>query len=131
MSIQVKCPNGHLLTVKNKYAGMSGLCPHCRARVQVPQRLTDDHILDVVGDWQQPEPPKDREYAPPETGHDPDDDDDSASVLHGDCSPSEVQSGISVLGSSIIRHEKACPHCGHLVELQYASCPKCKEYFPD
>lgn len=37
MSIDVVCPNGHTLKVKDKYAGKTGRCPHCQMPVQVPQ----------------------------------------------------------------------------------------------
>ena len=36
MSIQVTCPNGHRLRVKNRFAGKAGDCPYCRAKVRVP-----------------------------------------------------------------------------------------------
>lgn len=35
MTIAVTCPTGHLLRLKDKYAGLSGFCPHCSARVDV------------------------------------------------------------------------------------------------
>ena len=37
MSIQVVCPNGHVLKVSDDYAGKMGLCPVCKARIKVPQ----------------------------------------------------------------------------------------------
>jgi anti-anti-sigma factor len=36
MLIEVKCPNGHVLHVKDKYAGKIGACPRCSAPVRVP-----------------------------------------------------------------------------------------------
>ena len=50
MSIRVKCPNGHELKVKSSMAGKSGLCPFCRAVVQVPvpKDPLEDSILDVL-----------------------------------------------------------------------------------
>jgi hypothetical protein len=39
MSIQVKCPKGHELQVKEKYAGKSGLCPFCLSSLEVPAKL--------------------------------------------------------------------------------------------
>jgi len=36
MSIEVTCPNGHRLKIKEKYAGKQGTCPVCRAPVCVP-----------------------------------------------------------------------------------------------
>jgi serine/threonine-protein kinase len=36
MSIKVSCLNGHSLKIKSKYAGKLGLCPICKARVEMP-----------------------------------------------------------------------------------------------
>ncbi len=53
MSIRVSCPNGHTLNVKDSWAGMSGLCPVCKARVKVPvpaaEQLSEDDILSFLG----------------------------------------------------------------------------------
>ena len=124
MSIRVCCPNGHQLQVKNKYAGKSGLCPKCRARVEVPVVLTTTDILEYIGDWQPPEPiaAADKELNL---------DSDSDSVLHEPATAVKQESGMSLLGSAIIHHKKACPNCGQRVELQYVSCPRCKQYFED
>jgi len=52
MSIRVVCPNQHPLKIKDKYAGKTGLCPICKARVQVPFPDTipfrDEDIMDVL-----------------------------------------------------------------------------------
>ncbi len=52
MSIEVTCPNGHVLRVKDCFAGKSGLCPACKARVLVPESrsaFSEDEIIDVLG----------------------------------------------------------------------------------
>lgn len=52
MSIQVTCPNGHVLRVKTSFAGKTGLCPVCRSRVVVPlpdDALSEDEIIHVLG----------------------------------------------------------------------------------
>ena len=53
MSIRCVCQNGHVLHVKTSLAGTSGLCPTCRARVDVPKpsepRMSEDAILDLLG----------------------------------------------------------------------------------
>ena len=36
MGIRVTCENGHRFKVKEKYAGKTGRCPNCKARVEVP-----------------------------------------------------------------------------------------------
>jgi hypothetical protein len=52
MSIRCVCPNGHILNVRESLAGVSGLCPTCRARVKVPeprrQNMSEDAILDIL-----------------------------------------------------------------------------------
>lgn len=68
MSIQCVCPNGHVLKVKESLAGKSGLCPVCRAHVDIPElaapRMSEDAILDILGQGDSiphaapPEPPK-------------------------------------------------------------------------
>src|SRR5690606_18975421 len=75
MAIDVICPNGHLLRLKEKYAGTAGLCPHCHARIQVPHVLRDEDILGLLGDWTPP---------PPEPSPTPAATDDDADVLSGD-----------------------------------------------
>jgi len=53
MSIQVLCPNGHSLQVKETFAGRTGLCPRCKAQVQIPKpdpsALTEEAILGYLG----------------------------------------------------------------------------------
>ncbi|HLA84458.1 MAG TPA: hypothetical protein VJL29_06665 [Thermoguttaceae bacterium] len=52
MSIQVTCPNGHVLRVKSCFAGKVGLCPTCKAKVLVPQidgSFSEEEIIDVLG----------------------------------------------------------------------------------
>ncbi len=53
MSIRVVCPNGHVLNVKDSFAGKTGLCPKCKARVEVPSAqadsLSEDAILNILG----------------------------------------------------------------------------------
>ena len=55
MSIQVVCPNGHVLKVSDEYAGKTGLCPVCKSRVRVPQpsedQLSEDAILGILGTY--------------------------------------------------------------------------------
>jgi hypothetical protein len=48
MSIRLTCPNGHLLKVNEKLAGKTGLCPVCKARVEVPKPKVDDFSEDAI-----------------------------------------------------------------------------------
>lgn len=107
MAIQVICPNGHALRVKDKYSGQSGLCPRCHARMRVPKVLTDDEIVDLMG----PVDPKCKS----DLGHD---------EVHPPKKEKQA-SGVSLLGSSIIRHKKVCPDCAYMYPTWYATCPNC------
>jgi hypothetical protein len=53
MSIQCVCQNGHVLKVKDSFAGMSGRCPSCKGRVDVPKpqkkSISEDVILGLLG----------------------------------------------------------------------------------
>jgi len=121
MAIEVRCPNGHVLKVKDRFAGKSGLCPRCKARVEVPKpsAVTDEEILDVLG------PPP-----PPE----PDSEDEEAAGV-GPGRPGEVhqdprhvlgsESGISLLGSSILGRKKICPGCHRVTSYSFKWCPGC------
>jgi len=56
--IEVVCPNGHRLKVKDDFAGRTGACPICGSKVKVPQKtqnLTEDDVLKFLGD--SPPPP--------------------------------------------------------------------------
>ncbi len=54
MSIEVRCPKGHLLKVKSSFAGKTGLCPHCRSKIYVPNpsdsSISEESILDIIGE---------------------------------------------------------------------------------
>jgi ribosomal protein S27AE len=116
MAVSVKCPNGHLLKVKDEFAGKSGLCPHCQTRVFVPMpvhtgekdRISDDEILGLLG------PPRKVKAEPPPP---------SDSVLDSGYDPAE--SGISLLRSSVSQKQKACPLCGHMSSMAFTHCPRC------
>lgn len=115
MSIEFACPNGHKLKVKDKYAGQTGVCPHCQARVLVPKppsNLSDDAICDFLGP-----PPADDELP-----------------VHQDALPGESgsSSGSSLLGAAMrSRGTKTCPKCRAEVRACYDLCPYCHTYFSD
>ena len=54
MAIRVVCPNGHLLKVKDRYAGRDGRCPICRAPIKIPDPkaeyagLEHQSIMDIL-----------------------------------------------------------------------------------
>jgi hypothetical protein len=117
MAITVECPGGHKLRVKDEYAGRTGYCPRCKAKVKVPaaKSVTDDDILAIVNRSGSREP----EPGVP-----------SDSVLdHG--APAKGTSGLSLLGSSMIRGQKLCPACYHLASFSFSVCPTCGTPLPD
>jgi hypothetical protein len=118
MSIQITCPNGHVLKVKDKYAGQTGMCPHCQARVYVPtpSGISDDAIVDLIG---------------PPPAEDPD-----ALPVHQDPrlreSSSSSSSGSSLIQAAMAaRDTKICPKCKSEVRMCYDLCPYCHTYFSD
>ena len=118
------CPNGHELKIKDHWAGKSGRCPKCRAPIQVPA-VTEDDILDMIGDYA-PEPKAGGEF------QFDDEDDDKANVLDDfEKVLNSATSGLSLLKSSIVRHEKKCKACGSKAELWIAKCPDCGEFFDE
>jgi len=53
MSIRLTCPNGHVLKVDESLAGRVGLCPACKARVQIPKLergFSEEDILSLLTD---------------------------------------------------------------------------------
>ena len=113
MAIEVICSNGHALKVKDKYAGKAGLCPRCHVRVDVPaaDEFPDDHVLADAGVapvFKPSRSPSDG-YADQDMRH------DGESVL----------SGVSLLGSSIVRRKKVCPECGKEASFSFTFCPSC------
>jgi anti-anti-sigma factor len=103
MLIEVRCPNGHVLHVKEKYAGKMGACPHCSAPVLVPlagQVCRDDpHGVHSI---QQP-PAEELVHEEPEREH------------PGKTSDSSIRLG----------QDKLCVWCGKTVSHATAKCNWC------
>ena len=123
MSIQVSCPNGHVLHVKDSYAGKSGHCPHCHAKVHVPlpSAFSEDDVIGVLGP---PIPTTPDEPAEPEAAayvH--------QEAQHADPRPDE-ESGIALYGSSIHQHPKVCPTCHKRTSFSFSICPSCGTPLP-
>lgn len=124
MSIEVTCPNGHTLKVKDKYAGQTGLCPRCQARILVPEPatagLSEDAIVDLLG----PPARDDLQSTRGDLQSMPVHQDPRHLVSSGDPS----MSGSSILSASPTRD---CPKCRKQVAAIYRICPSCWTYFSD
>lgn len=112
MGISVRCPNGHEFKVKDKYAGKKGICPFCpgQVTVRVPDATSSDQLQSAA-------------YRAVRQEHEQQRLDTSSSVLEDSDSHGE-DSSVSLLGSSVIRHNIKCK-CGERVPMWYAKCPKC------
>ncbi len=124
MSIQVSCPNGHSLRIKDSFAGKTGYCPHCRAKVHVPQPIgfSEDDVISVLG----PPPPR-----PADESESPPDPEVYAYVHQSRSRPKPgAESGVGLAGSSILRRAKRCPHCHTPTSFSFSICPTCGTPLP-
>ncbi len=108
MGIRVECPNGHVLNIKEKYAGKKGLCPKCPGQVFVHVPDVTEAIQRAVDQGEQ------RSHA-------------AASSSVFDDAPSSTDSSASLLSGSVIRHHIRC-ECGSNVPMWYAKCPSCGRF---
>lgn len=101
MAIEIRCPNGHVLRVKDECAGKAGLCPHCRAKVRVPMptRSSEDDPL----------PSDDNNVRQ-----------DSRDQQNGGGSGL-----IPLVSSYTLKKTKQCPKCEKTVSLSFSICPRC------
>jgi hypothetical protein len=126
MPIDVVCPNGHALKIKEKYAGKTGLCPKCRAAIDVPapRPSSIDELIDLV-----PRAPVKFTDAAASV-HDDDDDDPRSPCTGHAHSPSRA--GESLLSSSsLVKHQKVCPKCFQVAPIWFARCQHCNHFFRD
>jgi hypothetical protein len=107
MSIRCVCQNGHVLKVKDSCAGMTGLCPACKVRVDVPkprnESISEDVILGLLGK----QSPSERAAA------------ESSGVLLA-----TSESGIHRLPFP----KKTCSRCSEEVTVGTHICPHCHTY---
>lgn len=129
MSIQVSCPNGHVLRVKDSCAGSSGYCPHCHAKVHVPKphAFSEEDVIGVLG------PPPPTVLGQPSMGNRAIRDTDEQYVHQPSVperSPCADESGIALYGSSIHQHPKTCPTCHKIASFSFSICPSCGTPLP-
>ncbi|MHB1035644.1 MAG: hypothetical protein ACYC35_11885 [Pirellulales bacterium] len=117
MSIEIVCPNGHSLKVKDRYAGKIGLCPKCQARIVVPElaasKFSEDAICELLGS---PEPPR-----------------DNSLPVHQDprhLDPGSSSDSVSIASASSVKHipKKTCVKCEREILADYHICPHCHTY---
>jgi len=114
MSIEVKCPNEHLLKIKDALAGRTVRCPRCQAAVVVPQptiEISEQSILEFLG----PAPTK------PPRASEPD-------MLPTADAPAEPAM-LRLRGH--LGEFKTCPKCKREARTALDICPHCKTYFSD
>jgi len=112
MTIEIVCPNGHTLKVKDSLAGKMGLCPVCKTRVAVPRisppaasELTEDAILGIIGPY---EPDPSRVQAPIE----------EPSAARKPAAPREGHAP----------PKKSCTKCNAEIPAESQICPHCRTY---
>lgn len=107
MGIKVTCPNGHTIKVKDSFAGKTGLCPACKARIKVPeiprQGLSESAILGILGDFDSPQ------------GGKTDQGEAESEAPVEDYKPPQ-------------RTLKSCQSCGREISVQTHICPFCHHY---
>ena len=123
MSIKVICPNGHALQVKSEFAGKSGFCPLCKARIVVPkpepEAVSEDDLLAVLG------PPRAVHLMP--VSSEPPDHHPAASNEEPRQQDPRTQNpkNEGAAGSALLRRKKVCPRCCDIISVAHADCPRC------
>ena len=103
MSIRVVCPNGHKLKVRESFAGKVGLCPTCKARVEVPsarpEEISEDVIMGILGPH----------------------------VTSGKRSDADQPQPADQRGRSLTP-KKSCHQCNQEISAEIHICPHCHTY---
>jgi anti-anti-sigma factor len=145
MSIEVTCPNGHSMRVKTEFAGKSGLCPYCKARIAVPDMstirvasgstgLSEDELLAVLGP-PRPAPRTVVAEAPPHQVAKPAQAQAGVPPPHWPQSPQPEtsdphdepvkESSANPLGAAFVHRRRVCPKCCEIVPFASKECPHC------
>lgn len=123
MPIACRCPNGHVLKVKDKYAGKTGLCPKCGAAMQVPAASEEEEFIEMIPREKEPPAPAGRSIF---------DDDEEPTPRERRGGRSSISTSESLLSSaSVVKHCKKCPKCFELAPLWHVRCLKCNHYFQE
>ena len=121
MSIKVTCPNGHALQVKSEFAGKSGLCPHCKARIVVPKpepvAISEDDLLELLG------PPRAVHRVP--VADEPPPHHPTAHKEEPKKQESKREAAVSPTDSALLRRKRVCPKCCEIISISHSDCPQC------
>ena len=141
MSIKVTCPNGHELQVKNEFAGKTGVCPTCKARIVVPvpepKAVSEDDLLAVLGTPRfVPRVPVSDEPAPRHSpvaaqGAEAKKEAVAAGSAIGTSggAPRETaakKEAVAPAASALLRRKKVCPICCDIISVGHSECPLCQ-----
>lgn len=123
MSIQVVCPNGHMLKIADDWAGKKGLCPVCKARVKVPKpsddQLSEDAILNILGDYDPSKSWRKLTDVPDPAAA------DAPKAAKAKSSP-EAEGKTAVEGAT--PPKKSCPQCNREIAAGIEICPHCRAH---
>lgn len=133
MSIEVTCPNGHSMRVKNEFAGKTGLCPYCQARIAVPNAavsksgsagLSEDDLLAVLrpprpatGTAVADTPPPQQAGAKVPQPHWP-----QGQAPHDQTAKHAAADPLSEV---FVHRRRVCPKCCEIVSFSSKECPVC------
>lgn len=130
MPIDVTCPNGHALKVKDKYAGKTGLCPRCGVQMIVPALPPEEEeFIEMIPREKSLEPTA---SAMPVTKERSifDDDEKEHAPAKDRSHASRLSASESLLSSgAIVKHSKKCPKCFEMAPLWHTRCLKCNYFF--
>ncbi len=136
MSIEVMCPNGHSMRVKNEFAGKSGLCPYCKARITVPNTSTvrvasgstgvsEDDLMAFLGP-PRPAPQTVVAEALPNQPAKPPRADAIVPRPHWPHDEPAKKTGAVSLRAVFVHRRRVCPKCCEIVPFASKECPHCQ-----
>lgn len=128
MPIFLTCPQGHALKIKDRFAGMSGYCPRCRAPITVPADEADDEqLIDLIP---RTTPLESEPVFQQRTVETPTGAADSKDAIEDDednrpVGTASSAAGESLLNSGLLKREKICPTCRQFSHVFAAKCTYC------
>ena len=112
MSIRVNCPNGHGLNVKDHLAGKVGLCPMCKAKVQVPELQPESVSEDLIMGILRPQPA-------------------AVGQFQAAARADSVEPPPTATSDKNSPPKKSCHKCNEEIEAGIHICPHCHTYIAE